>query len=541
MKNTRSNNSSKRYAINASSSVLTLLIQITVLVWVNQHLIRRIPAEEYALYPVIVSLLVAGDIFAKIFTGGVSRFIVAKDAERDADGLVSVTSSMVPMLAGACVVVALFGSLGVWKVDVILDVDPAYVADARMMLALLILKLCANIVTTPFVVGLFARQRFVVLNMVELGAEFAKTISLMVLLFGFSTRVIWLIVASTISSMLSLALRRYFTKKDIPEIRFQWSKMNIGMTKEILRFGAWTSTSGVANLLQKTGPFLLLNHFGAAVETVIFHLGRLVDHSLRRFVRAAAVPLQPALTRRYVTKGIGGFRELYYKGGRYFLWVVLFAVPPLVVFRNEIITLYVGLEYAGAGVVMLLYFMVYPFDYAGMMFYRVAYALGRVGEFSKIELYSTIIMFLGMVGAVVFYGAGAIGIAAVSLVAAVVKNIGFMWPRGLRLVGGDFRTMLASVIVPGCAPCGVAFAVCVLARSVYLPTGWSAILCFSLLSAIIYGVVVYFYSMRRVERESMNRILGRLAGTFGRLRLFGTASRSGKKPGEAMFDGGELR
>ena len=97
--------------INCISSVLRIALQITVLVWVNQYLLKRIQPEEYAIFPLVMSLVVFADLFKNIFVGGIARYIVEADARDDHAGVTRVVSSMFPFLLAAA------ATLGVcWRV-----------------------------------------------------------------------------------------------------------------------------------------------------------------------------------------------------------------------------------------------------------------------------------------------------------------------------------------------------------------------------------------------------------------------------------------
>ena len=49
---------SKLVLINSISSVLQRLLSVSVLVWLQQYLVRRISAEEFGIYQVVLALLV---------------------------------------------------------------------------------------------------------------------------------------------------------------------------------------------------------------------------------------------------------------------------------------------------------------------------------------------------------------------------------------------------------------------------------------------------------------------------------------------------
>lgn len=515
MSTPKKKSASKQFLVNASSSVVARLIQITALVWVNQYLLRRIVPEEYAIYPVVLSLLVAGEIFSRIFTGGITRYIIEKDAKNDPEGVTEIVSSMVPLLFGAAFVLASLGSVVVWKINFFIQVDPLFVSDTRLMLSLLVLGVCVNILSTPFAAGLYVKQKFVTLNIVELLVEIVRVGLMASLLVGVSTRVLWLVVASTVAIFVRLIINRYYTAKLIPATRFKISKINFQTAKQIMGFGAWTSTSGLTGLMQRTGPFMLLNHFSTALDVTVFNLGRLIDLNIKRITQAAGQPLEPAMVRKFAEEGIEGLKSLYYRGGRYQLWILMVVVPPLVVFRREIVTLYVGEQYVAAGDVMLFYFLAYPFDYAGSMFYRVAHACGQVGEFYKIQMAVTVVSFLFSIGLVVFWDFGGVGIAIAFFLSSALMNVGFMWPAGLRMVEGSAGQFFHKILWRGCLPVILASGVCFGIKMVMPPEGWFQVFGYSFVSLLVYAGTIYGLCMDPADRILVRKGLGGIRKKLG--------------------------
>lgn len=505
MSSPRKKSASKQFLVNASSSVVARLIQITALVWVNQYLLRRIAPEEYAIYPVVLSLLVAGEIFSRIFTGGITRYIIEKDAKDDDKGVTQVVSSMVPLLTVAASVIASIGALAVWKIDFFIQVEPQFIFDTRLMLGLLVFGVCINVLSTPFASGLYVRQKFVTLNIVELTVEIIRVGLMASLLVGVSTRVLWLVVASTVAIVVKLSINRYYTSKLIPATKFKLSQVNFKTAKTIMGFGAWTSTSALTGLMQKTGPFMLLNHFSTALDVTVFNLGRLIDFNIKRIAQAAGQPLEPAMVRKFAKEGIEGMKSLYYRGGRYQLWILMVVVPPLVVFRKEVVTLYVGEQFVAAGDVMLFYFLAYPFDYAGSMFYRVAHASGRVGEFYKIQMAVTIVSFLFSIGLVVFWDFGGVGIAIAFFLSSALMNVGFMWPAGLRMVEGSAGQFFHKILWRGCLPVVLASGACWLMKLVLVPQSWILVFGYSFVSLLVYAASIYVLCMDAADRTLVRK------------------------------------
>jgi glycosyltransferase involved in cell wall biosynthesis/O-antigen/teichoic acid export membrane protein len=509
--------SARLYATNAVSSVATRVLQLTVLVWVNQHLLRRIAPEEYSLLPLVMSLIVFADILKNVFTGGIVRFLVEADARNDDLEVTRIVTSMVPVLAGAALLCAAAGGAAAWWIDAILKIEPEYVPEARLMLFLLVGMLCLTILATPLAYGLYIRQKFPILNLIELGCETLRVVILLVLLLGVSTRVIWLVVATTCAGLASLAIRIALTRRLMPSIRLQSGAFSVPTIKRLTGYGAWTTLQGFTRLVSDAVPPLILNRFGTALDVAAFHLGRLPDVQMRRIVTAAALPAQPALTSIYATRGEEALRELYYHGGRYHLWLTLAIIAPLVVFAPEIVALYVGEKYAISATVASVLLGIYPFVWSSAMFYRIAHAVARIAAFNLCDAVVQGAIVLALFYAVAVQGWGAVGAGLAIAAVNVVLHLALMWPMGLRLVKGSWKQFARKTIVPGILPFAAALLACFGFRGSLSLDSWTKIGLGSLLALVVYLVVLLAFCLDAMDRDLIRRLRRRTGAALERL------------------------
>lgn len=502
-------NTVKRYGINAVSSVLTQILRLTVLVWVNQYLLRRIEPEEYSLFPLVVSLVIFADLFKNIFTGGVARYIVEADSRGDDKGVTRIVSSMFPVLVVVAVFLAVIGGAAVWRIDSLITVDPAYLRDARLMLLLLVFSLCLGVLATPFSVGLYARQRFVALNVVELGCEALRIAILLSLLLGVSTRVIWLVVASTSSVLVSLAIQVIVTRRILPAIKFRRELASLKTARTLLGFGAWTSVQGLTELVSRTVPLLILNHFATALDVAAFHLGRLPDIQLRSMIGAATRPAQPALISIYARDGADSLHDLYFRGGRYHLWIALVVAAPLLVFGKEIIGLYVGSEYAAAASVIFAFLAVYPFLWASAMFFQVAHAVGRIGAYYICDIVVQVVSVGAMFYAVAIRGLGAPGAAIAINSATAALHVLLIWPMGLRLVRGRWGRFFRQTVFPGVFPFVAALGACHVFGANVRMDSWFMVGLGCAVSLCVYLAILYAFCLDTFDRSLVARLARR--------------------------------
>lgn len=497
----------KRFGINALSSLAMRLLSVTVLVWVNQHLLRRIDPEEYSLFPLVMSLVVFGDLFVAIFVGGVSRHLVEAHHRGDPHGVTRIVSSMLVVLIPASLVLGVAGVLTAWNIDAVLEVEPTYVGQARVMLILTVATICLMAATTPISQGLYVRERFVADNIVGLGCEVLRIALLLMLMFAAGTRVMWLVVASTAATLVNRAVQIVLTRRVLETARFDRSLVSWTTMKEVLSFGAWTSVFVLRQLLSGTAPILLLNRFASPLDVAMFHAGRLPETQIRNLLQAIEGPSQPALIGLYAREGKSAVDLLYYRGGRYYLWLVLLPIAPLLAFAQPLYRLYAGDEYARAGLVMAAFLASYPFQFASAMYYRAAHAIGRIGAFHTYSLLLQLVTVAAIYYAVAIRGGGAVAAAfAIGLTYAVLHVL-MIWPMGLRLVGGRWSAFAKQTLARGLLPFGAGLtSSLVMARFIAVDSWWTlgVVTC---CAVAVYLGVLFACCLDEIDRSLLERAL----------------------------------
>ena len=116
--------SKKLVLINSASSVITRLLSISVLIWLQQYLLKRITPEEYSLLPVLYSVMMFAPLVTTILTGGLGRYIVEAYARDDDERVTQIVSTMFPILCAAGVVLLSAGWTFAWYIDSVLNVAP---------------------------------------------------------------------------------------------------------------------------------------------------------------------------------------------------------------------------------------------------------------------------------------------------------------------------------------------------------------------------------------------------------------------------------
>jgi len=224
--------------------------------------------------------------------------------------------------------------------------------------------------------------------------------------------------------------------------------------------------------------------------------------------------LQPPLTAMHATDDRAGMRWAYLRGGRYALWVALLLVVPLIVFRHEVITLYIGTNYERAATVMALLLVRVPIRYGNYMMGLLATATAQLRPVAIRMMANQLVgigLTLYLVGAL---RQGAVGSAMAALIVTAAAQPLWMWRLGWRMADVTPRQWLRETIRPGLLPGFVAATVWMGLKLFVMPTTWPMIGCCVLGGASCYAVVLLAFCLEPDERRFRNHMMRKARHIF---------------------------
>ncbi|UCD49843.1 MAG: hypothetical protein JSW27_20225 [Phycisphaerales bacterium] len=505
--------------INSASSVATKVINVSVLFWLNQHLVRRIGPEAFSLWPVLTTVILLMPTLTSILTSGLGRYILEAYAQGDQRRVTQITSTMFVPLLGTAVLLLAGGWLLAWHVDRILSIPAGNESDARVMVALLVFSVAIRPPLAPFCVGLYVRQKFVLQNAIRISCDVVRLVLLFVLLLGVSTRVLWVIVANVVGELLTQVVLMIWSRRLIPALKFRVSEIRWELTRELISFGGWNFLAVVAHRLRQTAMPLILNELATPMDVSLFHFGSLGRRQIDQWTYVATAPLYPVVTGMHALGAKDRIRNLYLRGGRISLWVTLAVSVPALIYATEIMQLYVGSQLAAAGFIMVLTLAGLPISLGASMVWGVAHATGNirpVGIRNSIGQLMTIGVALYLVGVA---GWGAIGPAYAALAVGSISTVVLTWPLGLKLADVKFDAWIRQTLSPGLAPAAAGAVVWTTLKLAVELDSWSKLGLCSLLGGLCYGAVLLRFCLAPRDRDDLAQVIARIKPLAGVQRL----------------------
>ena len=491
---------------NSSSSAIAYALNVSVLLWLHQYLLRRISVEEYAIYPVVMGVIAFVPVLSSVLLAGLGRFAVHAHARDDAQRVTEIVSTMFPLLSAAGLALLLGSAIVAWQAEAVLAVDPTRVFDARIMLMLLALTAATRLALTPFGIGLFVRQRFVVLNLIQTAGNILRLGMLLVLLLGIGPRIIWVVVASTATDLAVVVAQLLYSRRMLPELRFARDAFRWSVARELTSFGTWNLVINVAALVRTSAQPIILLHYATPLDVTCFGLAALAVTEIQRVTQLVAAPLQPALTALHACGDVDGLRKAFLRGNRYALWFILLVVTPALIYRKELVDLYVGSKFTLAAFVLFGMLLTMPLRYAAFMASHLLTAEARLKPIAMCVVATQGLTLILTIVLVIPFQMGAAGAAIAALAAGTICPPLLLWPLGWRTARVDARRWLRESILPGALPGLVAGPVWLALRMLTSPATWMGLALCIVIGLVVYAMVLIAFCLQPHERSDLRRI-----------------------------------
>ena len=506
---------SKRLVIiNSVSSILTMAFEVLFTFWLYQYLIRRITPEEYSLLPVVMSIMVLLPLVTALFTSGISRYIIDAYARGDEQGATRIISSIFPFLALCAILLLVIGGIVVLKIDHLLNIPEGRLSDARLMFTLLFITFAYNLSAIPFQVGFQVKQKFVASNMLILARTLTKIAILIVLLFSSGVWIVWVVVANTASSVVFITVRLIYSRRILPSLKYRVRMFDFSTARTILSFGFWSFLGQAANSLRLAMDPIILNLFATPMDVTSFHIGSAFKRQTDYLMQRIFANLQPSFIAMHSTSQKQRFVNTYHRGNRYYMWFMLLMAMPLMIYRKELITLYVGPNFMAAAAVLGLLFLVSPIGAGINMVWRTASAMGRIRETTPFAICIQLANLALTIYLVRNLQLGAFGSALSTFLVGLFAVI-FIWiPISVRLLEISFHDWVHKSFIPGILPAISGGIIWLALHLWHPPATWIELGAFFSIGAIVYLLALLTLGLDKFEKKDLNRAFGKIVGIF---------------------------
>ena len=507
--------------INTASSSVTLILNFSVLLWLQQYLLKRLSPEEYSLLPVLMSIIAFAPLATMFLTQGLGRYITVAYAKGDDAEVSRIYSTMFPILCAAGIAILGIGCLGAWHIDTLVNVAPEFLSDARIMMSLLFFSVALRITFSLFSSGFIVTQKMMLQDMIDVACQLLRIIILLSLLFGVSTQVIWVVVATVVADVINIIVCTIVSLRIFPVQRnIILHYFRIHTAKEITSYGGWGFLQQIARTIKESLDPLILNRFASAVDVSVFYVGGIAARQLGMLLTPLSRPFIPIFGALCATEDFTKLRNTYLRTTRYHLWLILGIAVPAIIFSDEVMHLYLDGKYDQAGLIMAVLLFVIILNTFNSLGPAIVMAAGQVKELSLRYLFVQLVNIILTIFLVVNLQQGALGSAIATLITVAIFESIFYWPFCRKVAHTSTSQWMREVVFPCICSVLPSLVFCLFVKLTVGVDTWLDLILMSLISSILYFFMIMFFGLRQQDRIDISRISDRFSGKTKKLVQF---------------------
>lgn len=497
--------SKKLVVINTAASLFQYAFSITFLVWLQQYLLHRISPEEYSLLPLVNSLIVFTPLVTTIFTAGIGRYLIEAYAKGSEEQVIRIISSVWPFIIISSIVLSIVVVILICYIHLFLNIPDGCEKKIRLMLGLATFSFLFTYLCSPFLAGFSIKQKFYVSRAIETGIELFRMALLFFLLTRVGVNVLWVIVANTIASVSSISIQVVYSRRMVPSLVYKIKMFDLTLAWEVMRFGLWSFLGRSAYAIREsTGP-ILLNLYSIPLSIATFNIGSIPRNQIEAILPRFTQPIGPVLIAMHAKQEKERLKLLFFRMNKYLLWLFLLFITPAIVFRTELIVLYIGNKYIEAGQVLGLLLLPTFIALSLHLVWPLAYAVGKINHLTIISIVTQMSNLILAVVLLKYFHMGAVGSALAVCLVGIFFHSFFTLPCALSLLHAKLKEWFLLTFIPGMVPALVGSVAWFYLKHLLSNYSWLKLACCFVIGGLCYLVCLYF-CLSKVDKEEVVNI-----------------------------------
>ncbi|NOZ02014.1 MAG: oligosaccharide flippase family protein [Deltaproteobacteria bacterium] len=335
-----------RIVVNAVSNYVNLGFSLVLMLFLQAFLVRQLGRNQYALWPLAETCVGFLALIPLGVGSGAGRFLAFALADRKFEEVEQITSSLFFAMCAAAVLYAAGGTVLSLYFESVFDIPEGAAGIGPWVMFFMGL---AGAVAMPFGVfegGLVATQRYVALNVIRV-TVIALRVAMVVVIFLVGYRsLVWLAVVNFVLAICGGVAAWLYARRHVPWQRVRVRGFNWTVLRKVTNYSGLTLLIAVAGLMYwKTDNIVINKLLDPSLLTAYAVVASFVLGIYQLVSRGTGV-LMPAVTVLFARKDTDRIARLIYRANRILVPATVPVFLFLVAFGGEMLTLYIGPQYA---------------------------------------------------------------------------------------------------------------------------------------------------------------------------------------------------
>lgn len=331
---------SKRIAKNTVLLYMRTVFTMLINLYASRMILNVLGIEDYGIYNVVGGFVAMFSLISASLTGATQRFITFELGKKDSNRSQDIFSASLTIhLLLAVVVFILLESVGVWFLNVQMNIAEERLHAANWVFQFSVLTFIVNLISIPYNATIIAHERmraFAYIGVLEAVLKLAIVFVLFLVTFD------KLIMYGFLMLCIAIFIRwiyGYYCEKNIEnsKFKFSWNKI---LYKQIANFAGWTFIGASSNILMTQGANILINIFYGVTLNAARGIAVQVEHAVNQFVTNFMTALNPQITKSYAANNYSYMMNLIFKGARFSYYLMFMISFPVILEARNILVVW---------------------------------------------------------------------------------------------------------------------------------------------------------------------------------------------------------
>lgn len=329
MVNTAENN--KRIAKNTLLLYVRMLFMMAVSLYTSRVVLNVLGVEDFGIYNVVGGVVAMFSMLSGSLSASITRFITYELGTGNKENLKKIFSSSVTIQIGLAVLIILLAeAIGVWFLNVKMNIPNARMAAANWVFQFSILTFAINLISVPYNASIIAHERMSAFACISILEAIGKLlIAFLIVISPMDKLIFYAILMCAVALIVRFAYGVY-CKKHFKECTYHFC-FDRDLLTRMFGFAGWNFIGATSAVLRDQGGNIVINLFCGPTVNAARGIAFQVNNAISGFVSNFMTALNPQITKSYAAGDRDYMMTLIYQGARLsFYMLLLLSLPVLV-------------------------------------------------------------------------------------------------------------------------------------------------------------------------------------------------------------------
>lgn len=311
-----------------------------VSLYTSRVVLNVLGVEDFGIYNVVGGVVAMFAMLSGSLSAAITRFITYELGTGNQDNLRKIFSSAVTVQIGLAVLIVLLAeAVGVWFLNVKMNIPEARVNAANWVFQFSLLTFAINLISVPYNASIIAHERmsaFAYISILEavgkLSIAFLIIVSPMDRLIFYA--LLMCVVALVVRFAYGVYCKRYFEECTY---HFIFDKE---LLKRMFSFAGWNFIGATSGVLRDQGGNVVINLFCGPAVNAARGIAFQVNAAIHGFVTNFMTALNPQITKSYAAGERDYMMILIFQGARLSFYMLLLLSLPVIINTHYILGLW---------------------------------------------------------------------------------------------------------------------------------------------------------------------------------------------------------